>query len=57
MDREPPPWAGDVFRKQNLGNAPPAVLLQQAYRLHALQSAIHEENIQTVFRLLRRFVD
>ena len=35
-----------------LRSRPSAVLLQQAYRLQVLQSAIHEEKIKTVFRLL-----
>jgi hypothetical protein len=41
------------LRHTELQDRPSAVLLQQAYRLQSLQSAIHEENIQTVFRLLR----
>jgi hypothetical protein len=36
-----------------LKTKPSSVLLQQAYRLLVLQSAIHEEKIQSVFRLLR----
>lgn len=39
--------------KTDLKSLPSAVLLQQAYRLQVLQSAIHEEKIKTVFHLLR----
>ena len=34
--------------------SPPAELLHQAYRLLSLQSEIHEEKIERVFRLLRQ---
>jgi hypothetical protein len=37
----------------NLRTAPAALELQQAYRLHSLQSAIHERNIQDALILLR----
>ncbi|HWN11884.1 MAG TPA: nucleotidyltransferase family protein [Pyrinomonadaceae bacterium] len=38
----------------DLRESPPAELLHQAYRLLALQSEIHEEKIERVFRLLRQ---
>lgn len=41
-------------RQTALKSASSGEVLHQAYRLHALQSAVHEENIETVFRLLRR---
>ena len=37
----------------NLRTAPAALELEQAFRLHALQSAIHEHNIQDALVLLR----
>src|SRR5258706_7753042 len=37
----------------NLRVAPAALELEQAYRLHALQSAVHERNIQNALTLLR----
>src|SRR6185312_210577 len=37
----------------NLRNTASADLLHQAYRLQALQSNIHEQKIEKVFRLLR----
>jgi len=37
----------------NLRTAPAALELEQAFRLHALQSAIHERNIQNALILLR----
>src|SRR6266478_6613353 len=39
--------------KSNLRVAPAALELEQAYRLHALQSAVHERNIQNALTLLR----
>ena len=36
-----------------LRSAAAALELQQAYRLHALQSAVHERNIQNALTLLR----
>ncbi|MGH9883499.1 MAG: nucleotidyltransferase family protein, partial [Pyrinomonadaceae bacterium] len=41
-------------RNTNLKDESPAVVLQQAYRLLALQSAIHEQKLEKVFRLLRQ---
>src|SRR5712691_2139357 len=38
----------------NLRTSPEAIELEQAYRLHALQSAIHERDIQNVLALLSR---
>ena len=40
-------------RDTELGKTSSAEVLHQAYRLLVLQSAIHEEHIKTVFRLLR----
>ena len=40
-------------RQTELKTTPSAEVLHQAYRLQVLQSAIHEEKIKTVFRLLR----
>jgi hypothetical protein len=40
-------------RETELRTTPSAEVLRQAYRLQALQSAIHEEKIKTVLRLLR----
>lgn len=40
-------------RASALRATPAAVELQQAYRLHALQAALHERNIKQVFALLR----
>jgi hypothetical protein len=40
--------------KSELRASPPALELEQAYRLHALQSAIHERDIQDVLALLSR---
>src|SRR6266853_1796751 len=37
----------------NLRTASPALELEQAFRLHALQSAIHEHNLQNALTLLR----
>ncbi len=38
----------------NLRTSPEAIELEQAYRLHALQSAIHERDIQNILSLLER---
>src|ERR1700704_2761756 len=38
----------------NLRTSPAAMELEQAYRLHALQSAIHEREIKNVLALLGR---
>ena len=38
----------------NLRTSPAALELEQAYRLHALQSAIHERDMQNILALLRR---
>src|SRR6266852_4565340 len=40
------------IRETSLKASPSAAVLHQAYRLQALQSAIHEEKIEKVFRLL-----
>src|SRR5260370_39840617 len=40
--------------KSALRASPAALELEQAYRLHSLQSAIHERDIQNVMVLLRR---
>lgn len=40
-------------RESKLNDTDSAALLQQAYRLLALQAAIHEQKIEKVFRLLR----
>jgi putative nucleotidyltransferase-like protein len=40
--------------KTHLQNTTSAELLHQAYRLHSLQAAMHEEKIAKVFRLLRQ---
>jgi len=40
-------------RTTRLSETPSGQVLRQAYRLQTLQSAIHEEEIQKVFRLLR----
>ena len=40
-------------RTTRLSETPSGQVLRQAYRLQTLQSAIHEEKIQKVFRLLR----
>ena len=40
-------------RNSSLRTAPAALELEQAYRLHALQSAIHERNIQNALTLVR----
>src|SRR4029077_10391846 len=40
-------------RETELKATSSAQVLHQAYRLQTLQSAIHEEKIKTVFRLLR----
>ncbi len=37
----------------NLRTAPPALELEQAYRLHALQSSIHERDLENALTLLR----
>jgi hypothetical protein len=42
------------IRSTNLKKSPSADVLHQAYRLQALQSAIHERKIEKVFRLLRK---
>ncbi len=41
-------------RQTNLSATPSAAVLHQAYRLQALQSAIHEKKIEKIFRLLRQ---
>jgi len=41
-------------RQTDLSATPSAKVLQQAYRIQALQSLIHEKKIETVFRLLRQ---
>src|SRR5712691_8232439 len=41
-------------RQTSLSTSASAVVLHQAYRLQALQSAIHEQKIEKVFRLLRQ---
>lgn len=41
------------LRTSALRATPAAVELQQAYRLHTLQAALHEHNIKQVFALLR----
>jgi hypothetical protein len=38
----------------NLRNSPAAIEFEQAYRLHVLQSAIHERDIQNILALLSR---
>jgi hypothetical protein len=40
-------------RETELRDSPSGQVLHEAYRLQTLQSAIHEEKIRTVFRLLR----
>src|SRR6266850_4203637 len=40
--------------QSELRDSPAALELEQAYRLHALQSAIHEREIQRVLALLGR---
>jgi hypothetical protein len=42
------------FRQSELRTSPAALQLEQAYRLHALQSAIHERDIQSILTLLDR---
>jgi Uncharacterised nucleotidyltransferase len=42
------------LRNTNLQDESSAAVLQQAYRLLALQSAIHEQKLEKVFRLLRQ---
>jgi hypothetical protein len=42
------------LRETDLNSTPSAIVLQQAYRLQALQSVIHEQKIEKVFRLLRQ---
>jgi hypothetical protein len=41
------------LRNSPLAAIPDAAELQQAYRLHAIQAAVHETNIKQVFKLLR----
>ncbi len=41
-------------RQTNLSSTPSAKMLHQAYRVQALRSAIHEEKIEKIFRLLRQ---
>ena len=43
-----------LIRNSPLGTTPSGNELQQAYRLHALQAAVHETNIKQVLTLLRR---
>ena len=40
-------------REMELHSSPSAEVLHQAYQLQVLQSGIHEQKIQKVFRLLR----
>jgi putative nucleotidyltransferase-like protein len=42
------------LRQTDRSATPSAVVLQQAYRLQALQAAIHEQKLEKVFRLLRQ---
>ena len=42
------------LRETDWNSTPSAIVLHQAYRLQALQSAIHEQKIEKVFRLLRQ---
>jgi hypothetical protein len=42
-----------LVRNSNLRTSPAALQLQQAYRLHAVQAALHEREIQEVVELLR----
>jgi hypothetical protein len=42
-----------LVRHSNLRTAPAALQLQQAYRLHAVQAAVHEREIQEVVEQLR----
>lgn len=42
------------IRQTNLSATPSAEVLHQAYRIQALQSAIHEKKIEKIFRLLRQ---
>lgn len=44
-------WRG--IRDSFLAEIPAAAELQQAYRLHAIQAALHEINIKQVFKLFR----
>ncbi|HEU4478073.1 MAG TPA: nucleotidyltransferase family protein [Pyrinomonadaceae bacterium] len=41
------------LRNSALAKSPPAAELQQAYRLHAIQAALHETHLKEILKLLR----